>query len=156
MGSDGNFYGTTPNSGTNSVGTVFRIGPDGTFSNIYNFTLRSGCSPASGLVQGSDGSFYGTTFQGGSNSVGTVFKLTVPLASPANRIPALGLNTTNVLITISTVAGEKYQLQTNGSIFSNSWANVGGPFVGIGGPQTVTNPMAPSLSHLFYRFQISP
>jgi len=106
LGSDGNFYGTTPNSGTNSVGTVFRMSPDGTFSNIYNFTFRSGCSPASGLVQGSDGSFYGTTFQGGSNSVGTVFKLTVPLASPANRIPALGLNTTNVLITISTVAGE--------------------------------------------------
>jgi uncharacterized repeat protein (TIGR03803 family) len=79
QGSDGNFYGTTPAGGTFQVGTVFRFGPSGSYSNLYSFKgyPNDGDEPKGGLVQGSDGNFYGTTEYGGTNypSSGTVFRI---------------------------------------------------------------------------------
>jgi uncharacterized repeat protein (TIGR03803 family) len=77
QGSDGNLYGTTLEGGSNSVGTVFRISPTGSYANLYSFGSipNDGQYPEAGLVQGSDGNFYGTTLEGGSNSVGTVFQI---------------------------------------------------------------------------------
>ncbi len=42
QGSDGNFYGTTSQGGTNSCscGTVFRISPNGTYTSLYSFHTR--------------------------------------------------------------------------------------------------------------------
>jgi uncharacterized repeat protein (TIGR03803 family) len=58
-------------------GTVFRISPSGTFTNLYSFSGGSdGANPEAGLVQGSDGDFYGTTYSGGTSNHGTVFKMT--------------------------------------------------------------------------------
>src|SRR2546425_333400 len=70
-GSDGNFYGTTSQGGTNiyctdGCGTVFRISPSGSLTTLYSFNSGDGKSPYAGLVQGSDGNFYGTTYEGGS------------------------------------------------------------------------------------------
>jgi uncharacterized repeat protein (TIGR03803 family) len=91
QGSDGNFYGTTENGGTNSSpfakgdGTVFRISPSGVLTTLWQFGSSpiDGLEPYAGLVQGSDGNFYGTTYYGGTNSsvsfpngVGTVFRIT--------------------------------------------------------------------------------
>ena len=60
-GSDGYFYGTTQNGGTNGYGgTVFKISTNGALSSLYSFFDGGGILP-SGLVQGSDGYFYGTT-----------------------------------------------------------------------------------------------
>jgi uncharacterized repeat protein (TIGR03803 family) len=79
QGSDGNFYGTTYGGGTNYDGTVFRISPGGSYTNLYSFgnSPTDGTSPSAGLVQGSDGNFYGTTSFGGTSSncfnCGTVF-----------------------------------------------------------------------------------
>lgn len=83
--SDGNFYGTTINGGTNGNGTVFEITSDGTFTDLYSFTCSSssicpnGRYPYGGLIQGSDGNLYGTTRAGGGNNgdFGTVFKMTL-------------------------------------------------------------------------------
>jgi uncharacterized repeat protein (TIGR03803 family) len=76
QGSDGNFYGTTRNGGTNNWGTVFKISTNGALTSLYSFTGgHDGANPQAGLVQGSDGSFYGTTFGGGTNGYGTVFKI---------------------------------------------------------------------------------
>jgi uncharacterized repeat protein (TIGR03803 family) len=75
QGSDGYFYGTTQNGGTNNVGTVFKISTNGALTSLYSFTGGyDGGWPQAGLVQGSDGYFYGTTQYGGNNS-GTVFKI---------------------------------------------------------------------------------
>ena len=87
QGSDGNFYGTTAQGGTNitcysGCGTVFKITPDGTLTPLWQFGSLSNKADGSnpnGLVQGSDGNFYGTTVGGGTNipySYGTVFKIT--------------------------------------------------------------------------------
>ncbi len=92
QGSDSNFYGTTEFGGMNGqgftngnnvgYGTVFRISPDGSYTNLYSFAgyPNDGANPSSGLVQGSDGNFYGTTQYGGTNpdcgyGCGTVFRI---------------------------------------------------------------------------------
>ena len=84
QGSDGNFYGTTVSGGTTDNGTVFRISPSGSYTNLYSFgsTPGDGTKPRAGLVQGSDGDFYGTTLSGGTTDNGTVFKLTIPVNPP--------------------------------------------------------------------------
>jgi len=82
QGSDGYFYGTTYEGGTNGLpygeGTVFRISSAGTLTTLWQFgsSPTDGKYPTAGLVQGSDGYFYGTTWQGGTNNEGTVFKIT--------------------------------------------------------------------------------
>jgi uncharacterized repeat protein (TIGR03803 family) len=76
QGRDGNIYGTLPNGGSASSGTVFRATPSGKVTIIYSFDGTTGAVPYSGLTLGSDGSFYGTTYGGGANSLGTVFKIT--------------------------------------------------------------------------------
>ncbi len=74
---DGNLYGTTVGGGTNNVGTVFRIKPNGTSYNIiYHFSTPKGTEPLDLLAQGNDGNFYGTTWRGGTHASGTVYKLT--------------------------------------------------------------------------------
>jgi uncharacterized repeat protein (TIGR03803 family) len=75
QGTDGSFYGTTEIGGSDEIGTVFRITPNGTLTTLLSFDGSDGFLPQAGLVQGTDGNFYGTT-EGGSDSGGTVFKIT--------------------------------------------------------------------------------
>jgi len=73
----GNLYGTTPNGGTNSVGAVFKLAADGTFTRLYSFTGGDdGANPYAGLVQDAGGNLYGTTLNGGTYGCGTVFRIT--------------------------------------------------------------------------------
>ena len=85
LGSDSNFYGTTEVGGSgpcdsgdlgNGCGTVFRISPSGSESNLHSFgnSPDDGQYPA-GIVKGSDGNIYGTTGGGGTNNVGTIFRI---------------------------------------------------------------------------------
>jgi uncharacterized repeat protein (TIGR03803 family) len=78
QGSDGNFYGTTVQGGSNALdGSVYKVTPAGVLSTLFSFDGRNnGQYPEAGLVQGGDGNFYGTTSQGGSGGAGTVFKIT--------------------------------------------------------------------------------
>ena len=83
--SDGNFYGTTTAGGTKGRGTVFRISPSGSETNLYSFAgpPNDGDGPHAGLVQGNDGNFYGTTIAGGTYGYGTVFQIS-PSGSETN------------------------------------------------------------------------
>lgn len=87
QGSDCNFYGVTAAGGIKGFnnpygyGTVFRISPSGSYTNLYSFTgPPDGRNPYAGVVQGSDGNFYGTTDQGGTsvnrlNGCGVIFRI---------------------------------------------------------------------------------
>lgn len=78
QGTDGNFYGTTYNGGTNgNYGTVFQMTTNGVFTPLVSFSGTNGANPSAALVQGPDGNFYGTTYNGGTNGdYGTVFQVT--------------------------------------------------------------------------------
>lgn len=75
--SDGAFlYGMTKNGGTNSVGVIFKIKPDGTgYAKLLDFAgAANGSYPSGDLI--SDGTFlYGMTKYGGTNNFGTIFKI---------------------------------------------------------------------------------
>ena len=74
---DGNFYGTTKQGGTNNNGTAFEFTPGGAPTVLYNFYGTAGDLPEGALIQGTDGNFYGTTAAGGTRSQsGTVFQIT--------------------------------------------------------------------------------
>jgi MYXO-CTERM domain-containing protein len=99
QGGDGNFYGTTSQGGSSSLGTIFKMTPAGTLTTLVTFTGANGAEFSSGinplpeaaLVQGSDGNFYGTTPFGGTNGAGTIFKMT-----PAGVLTTLfSFNTSN-------------------------------------------------------------
>ena len=82
---DGNFYGTTSSGGNfgnpvcGGCGTVIKVTPAGSLTNLYSFCSATNCTdgavPLTGLVQGTDGNFYGTTSVGGVKDAGTVFKI---------------------------------------------------------------------------------
>jgi uncharacterized repeat protein (TIGR03803 family) len=76
MGNDGNFYGTTSQGGSYTIGTVFKMTTNGTLTTLASFAQTNGASPYAALTMGNDGNFYGTTSQGGSGNYGTVFKVT--------------------------------------------------------------------------------
>jgi uncharacterized repeat protein (TIGR03803 family) len=82
QGTDGNFYGTTPDYGGSDAGTIFKVTPSGTLTKVHRFDITDGDSPRAALVQGTDGNFYGTTYDGGifggfcDPGCGTVFGMT--------------------------------------------------------------------------------
>lgn len=92
QGSDGNFYGAAAFGAPNNAGDIFRITPDGQFTNLYSFTAGSdGAFPYSALVQGSDGNFYGTTYSYGNYGVGTIYEIT----PEGNLTPLISFTGTN-------------------------------------------------------------
>jgi uncharacterized repeat protein (TIGR03803 family) len=77
QGSDGNLYGTTKYGGTNLVGNVFQLTPDGGLTNLYSFEGGAdGIYPVAPLLPATDGSLYGTTPTGGDSGSGNVFTIT--------------------------------------------------------------------------------
>jgi uncharacterized repeat protein (TIGR03803 family) len=74
---DGNLYGTTSVGGSDDLGTVFKLAPDGTFTLLHSFTDSSGdgADANPGLIMDGVGDLYGTTWGGGANSRGIAFKL---------------------------------------------------------------------------------
>jgi len=71
----GNLYGTTSWGGVHYKGTVFKIGPSGDKTTLYNFLAAHGANPNSTLVQDTNGALYGATQEGGAYNRGAVFKV---------------------------------------------------------------------------------
>ncbi|MBS9524136.1 T9SS type A sorting domain-containing protein [Litoribacter alkaliphilus] len=76
FGSDGYFYGMTRDGGSNGLGTLYKIKPDGTsFSVIHNFAEPDGTHPLGSLEWGGDNYLYGAAYSGGNAGGGTVFRI---------------------------------------------------------------------------------
>jgi uncharacterized repeat protein (TIGR03803 family) len=78
--SDGTLYGTTTGYGhspdTSSLGTVFKLESDNTFTTLVTFDGTNGSRPNSGPLICGDDYLYGTTSHGGSAAdAGTIFKM---------------------------------------------------------------------------------
>lgn len=79
---DGSLYGPTTSGGSNGLGSVYKLTPNGTFTTLFSFgydtdgNATQGDQPYAPLMQGIDGAFYGTCVSGGIFGSGTVFKLT--------------------------------------------------------------------------------
>lgn len=94
-GTDGNFYGTTPNGGDISCfasggagcGTLFNITLGGIVAIMHTMVLSDGANSASNLLQHTSGVFYGTGQDGGSSSCdnglgcGTIYSLNTGLGA---------------------------------------------------------------------------
>jgi uncharacterized repeat protein (TIGR03803 family) len=80
LGSDGNFYGTTANLGSNGAvpNTIFQVTPSGGYTVLYSSDLETQ-SGVLAIMQATDGNFYGTNDVGGANGLGTLFKLSTGL-----------------------------------------------------------------------------
>jgi uncharacterized repeat protein (TIGR03803 family) len=81
LASDGNFYGTTVyGGGADGPGTIFKITPAGTYTQLYSFCAEANCTdgekPFFPPVQGNDGNFYGAANSGGTLGGGVIYKLT--------------------------------------------------------------------------------
>jgi uncharacterized repeat protein (TIGR03803 family) len=72
----GNLYGVTEFGGASDRGTVFRLGPTGTFTTLAEFSTAGLHTPRAGLVPSPDGSLLGTTAFGGTAGAGGVFRIT--------------------------------------------------------------------------------
>jgi uncharacterized repeat protein (TIGR03803 family) len=162
QGSDGNFYGTAGQGGTNDDGTAFRVSPSGAYATLHSFagSPTDGAAPFAGLIQASDGNFYGTTYSGGTGNSGTVYRLTVSLNPPPwpiNQITSVHIAATSFIFNIPSIAGETYQLQYRSSM-NGIWSNVPAVSVtnSIGSILTLTNFAGGNQLQGFYRFAITP
>ena len=115
LGSDGNFYGTTPTGGANGSGIIFQIAstPPYQFSLLYSFApatdLRGNRTIGAGaLVQGSDGNFYGATQYGGDFGSGSIFQFI-----PASAANGPGFNTVYSFPALSDVFGDPLVIGVN-------------------------------------------
>jgi uncharacterized repeat protein (TIGR03803 family) len=74
----GTMYGTTLHGGATSLGTVYKLAPDGAVSVIYNFQgTTDGAFPFSGVTLDKKGNLYGVTSGADvSDDYGTVYKMT--------------------------------------------------------------------------------
>lgn len=77
---NGSVYGTTLNGGTNSGGTVFKVGPSGKQAVLYNFCEDTNCAdgggPEGSLLYHGGPVLYGTAAGGGANGWGVVYQIT--------------------------------------------------------------------------------
>jgi len=77
LGTDGNFYGTTPSGGI-GWGTIFRITPSGTYTLLHSFDgFVEGTTPNAPPIQGFDGNFYGLAGDGNNSVFGTFYRMTL-------------------------------------------------------------------------------
>ncbi len=131
QGTNGNFYDTGPQGGTNGNGAIFEITAAGALSRLHSFTNAAEGQNPGALLQSANGLIYGTTTNGGSNGCGTIFKMTssgvlTPLYSFTNGVdgahpgPALVQATNGVLYGTACAGGANgcgtiFQITTNGA-----------------------------------------
>jgi YVTN family beta-propeller protein/uncharacterized repeat protein (TIGR03803 family) len=147
--SDGNFYGTTQDGGTNGYGTVFGITAAGQLTTLYSFGLTDGAYPDGGLLDVS-GNLYGTAEFGSIQFDGTIFTLPLGLQPFAKTHPNSRKAGANVIMRRPDVMGARTDgLSGKMRVFpddSRTRVRPWGPIDSITGTMAVTRPGARALT----------
>jgi uncharacterized repeat protein (TIGR03803 family) len=146
QGSDGNFYGTTPLGGQYNNGIVFRLTPDARLETLVTFTGVNSANPAR-IVQGPDGNLYGETAGYPSGRGGTIYRLAVPMAPVFQSVQQ---ESDRIAFTLSTVAGQRYQIQYSADLTQTNWTDLGTAFTATNGVTTGFDSGRPDAAR-FYR-----
>jgi len=140
---DGNFYGTTRQGGSDGDGVAFKMTPAGVLTVLHNFANDGqGYGLFAGLAQATDGKFYGVTLGNPGVGPGTIFQLTstgtytnlVYFTNVTGQFPGGGPQTSIFQHTSGTLYGdtEGGGAQAKGVLYS---LNMGlSPFVSFVGP----------------------
>jgi uncharacterized repeat protein (TIGR03803 family) len=73
---DGKLYGIAGTGGTNDLGVIFRVDPDGSnYEVLHHFAGPGGANPTGRLLLGSDGLLYGVSYGGGAFGEGVVYRI---------------------------------------------------------------------------------
>ncbi|MDB6026275.1 MAG: hypothetical protein JWM68_2498 [Verrucomicrobiales bacterium] len=151
-GRDGNFYGTAAGSGNYLYGTIFQVTPTGTLKTLVKFNGGNGIYPYCDLFEGPDGNLYGTTAGGGAYGHGTIFRLGFGMAPKFQSAVKLD---GSLSMQWTSVAGQKYQLQSNPDVSSTNWLNVGDLNTATNGTMATVTPIVLQ-SPGFYRVLLVP
>lgn len=90
--SDGNFYGTSSQGGTNNIGSIYKLTPAGAVSVISSFTGFESASPKSELIEGPGGYLYGSSVGISASSIpGGIFR--VSLGGTLSMLATFPINT---------------------------------------------------------------
>ena len=74
LASNGLYYGSTRQAGTNNDGTIYSFNPtNNELKEIISFNGVNGANPFADLTVGNNGILYGTTISGGSTGSGVIF-----------------------------------------------------------------------------------
>jgi uncharacterized repeat protein (TIGR03803 family) len=88
QGTDGSFYGSTEEGGSQFAGVIFKITPAGKMTTLHAFCSEKNCAdgdiPYGTLVQANNGNFHGTTWYGGNKDGGIVYEIT-----PAGKLSTI-------------------------------------------------------------------
>jgi len=166
LGTDGNFYGTTPGGGAYNKGTVFKITPAGVETVLYSFSgynssnppASDGAGPAASLILGTDGDFYGTTEYGGAygssvGGYGTVFKIT-PGGSETVLHSFSGYNSSNPSASDGANPTASLILGADGNFYGTTvLGGAHGPNIGLG---TIFKITPNGTESVFYSFDSYP
>ena len=155
LGTDGNFYGTTQQGGTNyppnpDGGTVFQMTPNGTLTTLVSFNYNDGSYPMGGVVQGSNGDFYGTTTEGSTNGFGGIFRLGIP-SSTSPHVQVLLQNPQSITLSWKPLTGHSYQVQYVDHSNQTNWVNFGAPMIATNGSSMMVTDSINASGQRYYR-----
>ena len=116
LAGDGNFYGTTQfGASAWDNGIVFRMAPDGTFTELFSFGGTNGVGPCPGLTLGPDGDLYGISFDGPFFRLTTNGTVTTIAAVSVPSVP-LTLGRDGCFYGAAGNPGSVFRITTNGDV----------------------------------------
>jgi uncharacterized repeat protein (TIGR03803 family) len=153
---DGNFYGTTVDGGTNNVGTLYKLSLAGAHTVLYSFASSTGDIPPWPPMQDTNGQLYGVTYVGGTFNYGTVYNFNLGLAPFATFVQHTGAIGHSAQILAQGLTGTT-AVSFNGipassfSVVSDTYMTAVIPAGATTGPVVVTTPSGKLTSNVNFR-----
>jgi uncharacterized repeat protein (TIGR03803 family) len=88
LATDRNIYSLTVAGGSRGFGVIYRVTPDGSLNNIFNWAVNVQAQAA--MVQHTNGTLYGVTYQGGNFGLGIMYSLNLGLGPFVTFVGATG------------------------------------------------------------------